>query len=177
MNKVHDRVSRGSRPVTDFSVPKDAIDHPSISKTKQSFAIEADINNIMARAKKTGFLVDPLKPLTRKALFGDFSDLPDFSTMQDRLAKINNEFSHLPADVRLKFENDPSNLIEFLADPANKQDAIKLGLWPKPVRKNFKEETPEGNFWVTTEDEIEVSRVPVVPVKAAAVAPESSENW
>jgi hypothetical protein len=34
----------------------------------------------------------------------------------------------LPADVRARFENDPANLLDFMVNPANNAECIKLGL-------------------------------------------------
>jgi len=39
----------------------------------------------------------------------------------------------LPSDVRKRFSNDPAELIDFLADKKNDEEAIKLGL---KIKKN-----------------------------------------
>lgn len=103
-----------------------------ISRTKQEFGKEADINYIIKKAKRTGYLGDPTKNGTRKPIFGDFSSVPDYLTQQTRLARFKSEFEALPSDVRTKFKNDPANVIEFMADPKNDEEAVKLGLKPKP---------------------------------------------
>jgi phage internal scaffolding protein len=38
------------------------------------------------------------------------------------------EFAALPAQIRIKFANDPSNLVQFLDNPENRAEAEKLGL-------------------------------------------------
>jgi len=38
----------------------------------------------------------------------------------------------LPADLRARFDNDPAQLIQFLENSDNKDEAIKLGLVNKP---------------------------------------------
>jgi len=105
----------------------------SPSRTKQSFRDAADINSIVAKARKTGILGDPTSIGSRKAVFGDFSSSGDFMAVQNRLVAVRNAFDELPSDVRLKFNNDPASLIDFMADSRNDAEAIKLGLKPKPA--------------------------------------------
>jgi len=114
------------RNVVRFDSPK------GISRTKQSFAKDADINRIVARAGKTGFLVDPSVMITRKAFFGDFAGNPGFLDMQNIVAKVDQEFMRLPVEMRDRFKNSSQLLLEFLADPANKDEAVKLGLVQAP---------------------------------------------
>lgn len=98
------------------------------SMTQQSFAEEVDVNNIVARAVKTGMLGDPLAIGRREAVFGDFSDVDSFHTSLNRVIAAQNAFMELPADVRARFNNDPGQLIAFLSDEANRDEAVKLGL-------------------------------------------------
>lgn len=96
------------------------------SMTKQCFKEECDINNIVKRYMDTGILGDPFD--TRKPVFGDFSDVPDFHEAQGVIAKAFEQFADLPAEVRDRFANNPAQLMEFLDNPANRDEAIKLGL-------------------------------------------------
>ena len=41
---------------------------------------------------------------------------------------VEREFMSLPAWIRLKFENDPAVMLDFLADPVNEAHAMALGL-------------------------------------------------
>ena len=43
------------------------------SMTQQHFRDECDINSIIRRYQKTGFLVDPLTPGTAEPMYGDFA--------------------------------------------------------------------------------------------------------
>lgn len=98
-------------------------------QTVQSAKDECDINSIMARYAKTGFLVDPLKQPTRgNPTFGDFTAVPDFYQAQQMLADATEAFESLPSAVRKRFSNDPGELIAFLADEKNQAEAVKLGL-------------------------------------------------
>ena len=98
------------------------------TRTKSEFADEANINNIVKRcingaAMPTG---------SRTPLFGDFSDVADFTSAQTLIAEANAEFEQLPSDVREKFGNNVSDLMDFLDDENNIDEAIALGLAPKP---------------------------------------------
>lgn len=95
------------------------------SLTKQSFRDEANINNIMARYEQTG-IVDNITTATPH--YGDFSDVTSY---QDALNKINAAqalFDALPAQVRQKFENDPTLFLEFAQNPENYETMVAMGL-------------------------------------------------
>jgi len=93
---------------------------------------ECDINRIVARARKTGYLIDPAIISDRQAVFMDCSKV-DFMDMLNRVNVAQSAFNALPSDVRAKFDNDVSKLLDFVADPANEAVAIDLGLLPKKV--------------------------------------------
>lgn len=103
------------------------------SLTQQHFANEADINTIMSKYNRTGFLVDPLVPRTRQPLFGDFGAMPDFKGIQDQLALAKEKFMSLPAALRKRFNNNAALLLDFLQDPQNLEEAIRLGLVERPA--------------------------------------------
>ena len=96
------------------------------SKTKQSFAKEANINNIMAQYVKTGVLPQG----QRKPMFGDFSSGEELQSIMDRVVSAELQFSSLPSDLRNRFNNSAVSLLDYLADPQNEAEAIELGLLP-----------------------------------------------
>lgn len=106
--------------------PSITIKEPSL--TVQAFKGECDINKILAKFRETGSLVDPLHPPTRRPMFGDFTELPDYQGMLDQLMQADEAFMSLPAKVRDRFGNDPAKVIEFLNDEKNFDEAVKLGL-------------------------------------------------
>lgn len=77
---------------------------------QQSFAEEVDINTIVRRFGVSGEL-----PFWRggAGIYGDFTDMPDFSQMRDAVERANARFESLPATVRERFGNDPAKLVEF----------------------------------------------------------------
>lgn len=126
------------------------IGHFDQSKTKQSFAEEADINNIMRKYIQTGVLVDPLIPRNRKPQYGDFSITPDYFTALREIRKAESEFNLLPSKLRDKFENSLENLLNFLADPANNAEAVEMGLKSAPL----KSQSPEGTKPQATQENV-----------------------
>jgi len=113
------------RPVLDFTGLK--------SRTHQSFAKDADINNIMMKYQKTGVLGDPSVSSKRVPRWGDFSDIYDFTTQMNRLKAAEADFLTLPSTTREKFNHSVSACLDFIADPANVREAVDLGLLPKDM--------------------------------------------
>lgn len=97
------------------------------SLTNQSDLEGSNINNIMARYEKTGFV-----PGTDRApQYGDFSEVGDYHSLQIKIKNAERAFEQLPASVRARFDNDPGKLVNFVADPANLKEVVKLGLLPE----------------------------------------------
>lgn len=97
------------------------------SRTKQSFLAECDINNIIRQYSQTGVITH----ISAKASQGVYADLPDtidFQESMNTVVKAQEAFASLPAAVRARFANEPSLFLEFMADPANLEEARKLGL-------------------------------------------------
>lgn len=109
--------------------PKGGLECKDKSLTRQSEAADADINVIVKRFEQTGVMpVDQ-----REALFMDVSDVGDFRQIRDHVNFVNEAFMQLPAELRARFDNDPSVFLDFTSDPANRSELVKLGLLPKEV--------------------------------------------
>lgn len=119
---------------------------PEPTRTEQSFREECDINTIVARFGVTGEL-----PLTTKVpMQGDFTTVVDYQTSLDMIRQADQAFAELPAAIRKRFGNDPSEYVEFVSDPANLDEVRKMGLArpesapPAPVEvRVIPEPTPE----------------------------------
>lgn len=103
----------------------DCSDLPSL--TRQEFAAEADINNLMTQYEKTGILPN-LNSSPKEYL--DVSDVPDFQTALEFVAAAERAFMSLPATVRATFENSAGNFISYAEDPANIEQMRSWGLAP-----------------------------------------------
>ena len=91
---------------------------------QQQFKDETDINNILRQFNVTGEL--PNAPISPR--YGDFSGISDYKTALDRVIAADEEFMNLPATLRARFNNDAAELIEFLDNDQNREEAVKLGL-------------------------------------------------
>lgn len=96
--------------------------------TVQADSQATDINKIMARFERTGQVTHlaAVRPM--------FGNVPQFRGLADALIKVQEAddlFMGLDAAVRERFHNDPVEFIEFFDNPANLDEAVKLGLATK----------------------------------------------
>lgn len=106
---------------------KTGLSCPEPTLTSQEFIEEADINYIAERFMRTGEAPQVLNLPT----YGDFEGTFDFQSSMNTIAQAKQEFMKLPAKVRTRFANDPAQLLEFVGDPANYDEAVKLGFIDK----------------------------------------------
>lgn len=108
--------------VVSFQSGVDFSDAPS--RAQQHFRDETDINVMVARFQRTGVPeAPPVFPDVQ-----DFTQSHDFRSAMDVIVEARHAFSSVPAKVRDRFLNDPGLLLEFLADPDNRDEAERLGL-------------------------------------------------
>lgn len=95
------------------------------SRTKQQFREECDINTILTRFRRTGFIEHVQKGQPR---FLDVSDIGDYRTALDQAHKAEEYFMTLDPDVREAFDNDAGKYLDWITDPAtDPEDLRKLG--------------------------------------------------
>ena len=93
-------------------------------RTKQSFADECDINNIMAKYQKTGAITH----VNRHGAQYDFATSTDFTEAMRTVVTAQNMFDGLPSSIRTRFANDPAQFLDFVQDANNTAEMKKLGL-------------------------------------------------
>lgn len=101
---------------------------PGEGMTQQQFKEEADINTIVARFGLTGTLPE----VVRVPKSGDFTGVVDYHSALNAVRQADEAFMELPGEMRARFRNDPQELLMFLSDEKNKEEAMKIGLIPKP---------------------------------------------
>lgn len=99
------------------------------SKTQQHHKDEVDLNVIVARYGITDGAIPPAA--TDPRYFGDFSDAPTFREALDRTHTAKERFAMLPANIRERFNHSPLKLWEFVSNPDNAEEAVRLGLLKK----------------------------------------------
>lgn len=95
------------------------------TRTQGQFKDECDVNMIIAKYKKTGIITH----LNNKT--GVYADITELGNYQEALGKViaaETAFNQLPSEIRSKFHNNPQELIEYLDNPKNTEESIKLGL-------------------------------------------------
>lgn len=125
MKKIITRRPNGSKRVQTF------ITAPSL--TDQQWQEDTDINRIMNTFEKTG----QLRHLSSKqGVYADVSQVPDLLTASTIVKGAQELFDSLGSRVRERFHNNPQEMINFLRDPQNHEEAVKYGLMTKKEVKN-----------------------------------------
>lgn len=100
-----------------------------VSMTKQAFKDECDINNIMRKYERTGTLDHVASSVPQ---YGEYMSPYSYQESLNAILFAQEQFSNLPAELRARFGNDPAELLAFMDDPDNLDEAVKLGLVQKP---------------------------------------------
>lgn len=99
------------------------------SRTQQQFRDQVDINNLVKKYTlnklEDTWVFDPQN-------YSDFSNVGSLQDAAQKVIDAESTFSKLPSTLRTKFQNNPQNLIDFLSNPKNKDEAIELGLFKTP---------------------------------------------
>lgn len=115
------------------------------SKVQKQFAEQCSTEHIVEKFLRG----EPVATASKPAVYADLTQVPDFESLQDRLAVLNNWFNDLPSDVRSEFDNDPQKALEELTKPDRMSDAVELGLLDPSVLETdagvSKEPVDEGN--------------------------------
>lgn len=100
-----------------------------LSLAVQSSRDEVDINTIVRRFGLTGQLPDNVG----MPQYADFEDVYDFHGAMNIVAEAKEAFMRMPAHVRARFGNDPAELVAFVSDERNRDEAVKLGIVDRPA--------------------------------------------
>lgn len=92
--------------------------------TEQAHKRQCDINTIIRNHDQNGLITHVSKI---EAKYGDLTGL-DFKRSMDMITNANQMFMELPSSIRKRFRNSVGELIKFMDDPKNRDEAIALGL-------------------------------------------------
>lgn len=99
--------------------------------TQQSEKADADINVIVERASRGA-----IAPVGRGStpMYGDFTEVPtDLREVLVIARRAEDLFMTLDPFVRRRFNHDPAEMLDFLNDSKNRDEAVKLGLVKAPI--------------------------------------------
>lgn len=118
------------------------------SKTTQEYGYCTDINNIIEGCYNP-FVEEPSKVVEGMQTF----DPDAYQDSMFLIADAKSKFEELPSKIRERFQNNPRKLLEFVSNPENFDEGVKLGIF------NPRVETP----------------TPVTPPSDAVVTPVTPE--
>lgn len=90
----------------------------------QSSRDEVDINTIVKRFGLTGQLPQEVA----MPRYEDFEAVFDYHTAMSMVVESRQAFMRFPGDIRARFGHDPAQMIAFMENPDNLEEARKLGL-------------------------------------------------
>lgn len=99
-------------------------DGPDEDLAVQSYKDDSDINVLMRRFGVTG----QLPTANILPFYGDFSAATTYQEALNMVLQADQAFDSLPARIRNRFNNDPMQLIRFLENDQNRDEAAELGL-------------------------------------------------
>lgn len=94
------------------------------SKVQKQFAEQCSTEHIVEKFLRG----EPVAQASKPAVYADLTQVPDFESLQDRLAVLNNWFNDLPSEVRAEYGNDANKALEELTKPESLEYAVELGL-------------------------------------------------
>lgn len=133
-------------------------DDPSL--TVQSFTEDANINVL---ARRFGITDIPFAPVSQEVI--DLTNPPDLRDILEARRAAADHFSSLPMKLRKRFRNSPEELWDFLHDPENRDEAVRLGL--------LKETSSSAGAAATPENSSTPSHTGQAPTGGTAVPPEN----
>lgn len=106
---------------------------------QQQFKEDVEINNIVRKYQQTGQWTHLAKT---QGVYADLSNPKTYHEAMQVVLEADQAFSLLPSNLRTRFQNDPSQLLSFLSDPNNRDEAIQLGLLNSPPSTPQTSQTP-----------------------------------
>jgi hypothetical protein len=97
------------------------------SRTEQSHREECDINRILRKhfpRTTEGVMANGMK-------YGNFASGEDYFACVNRVHDAISDFMSLPSDIRKRFGNDVTNLLDYMAETPNAQQEIEKMVNPK----------------------------------------------
>lgn len=97
-------------------------------KTEQHHKETCDIHNVI-KQHASGLFAHVTKA---KGSYGIFTEVNEYQVSLNTVRKAEEDFSKIPSDIRARFQNDAGKFFEFVTDPKNESELVKLGLAQGP---------------------------------------------
>ncbi|AXL14572.1 internal scaffolding protein [Microviridae sp.] len=109
--------------------------------TEQCHKEECDIKNIVNKYREAG--ISPEMMMFNESDCMDITNAPSYLEAQNEIAKANQLFDSLPANIRKRMDHDPTVFLDFIQDENNIEDIEKMGLTTAHLKKPSNE--PQGD--------------------------------
>lgn len=97
-------------------------------RVEQSHKDEVNINNII---RKHGIDMIAKTASVTQLQYWDGDPNNDFTEAMNKIAQGTQTFESLPSDIRKQFHNDPTEYMDYVFNPENRDDLIERG-WMNP---------------------------------------------
>uniref|UniRef100_A0AAU8B016 Internal scaffolding protein n=1 Tax=Dulem virus 105 TaxID=3145582 RepID=A0AAU8B016_9VIRU len=145
------------------------------SRVQEQFADACQTDTIIRKYNMMG--VNPFIA-SGSSQYLDTTEIPSFVAAQNSQVKVREYFEGLPSDVRLEFNNDPSQFAEAVLDPRNADYLREIGvLAPLPPRaEGEKQPASSGDNFEKAPHASEGSDLFAQKEPEKAVSPEKSNG-
>lgn len=112
-----------------------------VSRTKQAFKDQCDVNKMLKKAQTTGSMSHLLK--YPEPIYGEFDGEFNLLEASKRIKRSEAIFNDLPSEVRREFNHNAIDFVRFAADPKNNSRLAELlpaiaapgSYFPNPVKR------------------------------------------
>lgn len=112
------------KPKNIFSPSERVVSPVGEEPAQQQFKDDCDINSIMRKFQKTGAIDHVAK---HQPVYGVATPM-DYHEAMNTITAAQSMFADLPSSLRRRFNGDPAELLEFVQNPDNADEAKELGL-------------------------------------------------
>lgn len=100
------------------------------SLTQQQFKDECEIESLL-KAHNLSQVMGIMNNHGQQPLYGDVSEIPDFHSSQNHVARATEYFEALPSNVRSRFNNSLAEFLTTLNDPGAREALTEMGVLKK----------------------------------------------
>lgn len=112
-------------------------DKKTMKRASQADKERLDLNNLIKQ-----YTIRDFQQINQNLNYGEFKNF-NYSEMVDKSLRLEQLMQELPADIRLSFQNDPQELINFL-DNATPEEMVERGLLDaSDIKKNTKDKVED----------------------------------
>lgn len=111
----------------------EASDESAISEFEPTLTIQSEKDNCDINVILERFNVGVPAPLNKlPPIELEWDQAGNFQDSMNLIVAAREAFMEIPAKVRARFHNDPAEYLDFVYNDDNREEAILLGLIPKP---------------------------------------------